>query len=187
MYISLSDLNSQWAVLFCVSETRWESGTVPDPNIPPWIMRWNTFIRRAILAHHLVGAVLCCVVGASLLTNISPKKNIEQRHKDVKDVWKVERRDEWRERRGAKEVSVPSIWKLATRAANKFITQWGCLVLTLILGPEQWVMNIFYDKWWTLASGAFVGPICILWFASTTPGVWGLSAPWKKPLRIEWH
>lgn len=40
------------------------------------------------------------MVGASLLTNISPKKSIEERHGDVKDVRKVERRDEWRERGG---------------------------------------------------------------------------------------
>lgn len=150
-------------------------------------MRWNTFIQRAILAYHLVGAVLCCVVGVSLLTNISPKKNIEQRHRDVKDVRKVERRDEWRERGGQRRYLCLQSKKPATRAANKFITQWGCLVLTLILGPEHWVMNIFYDKWWNLASGAFVGPICILRFASTTPGVWGLSVLWKKRLRIQWH
>lgn len=71
------------------------------------------------------------------------------------------------------ETSVSSICNsLETHAANKFITQQGCLVLTLILGPEQWVMNIFYDKWIMLTSEAFVGDICILRITSTTPGVW---------------
>lgn len=120
------------------------------PDIPPCIMRWNTLILSAKLTHHLEGGVLCSTVGDSLsdlLTNISAKKNIERSQRDVKDVREEE-----------EAASAHSIWiPLATRAANKFITQQGCLVLTLILGPEQWVMNIFYDKWRRLTSEAVVG------------------------------
>lgn len=119
-------------------------------------MRWNTLILSAKLTDHLEGGVLCSTAGASLsglLTNISEKKNTEQSQRDVKDV--QEARDEEEEEAAS---AAHSVWKpLATRAANKFITQQGCLVLTLILGPEQWVMNIFFDKWRRLSSEAVVG------------------------------
>lgn len=118
------------------------------------------------LTRHLEGGVLCSSVGAlpsDLLTNISAKKNIEWSQRDVKDVQKVcvkkkKRRRRKIRRRKSKRRWYVQIWKaLATCAANKFITQQGCLVLTLILGPERWVMNIVYDKWSRLTSEAVVG------------------------------
>lgn len=38
-------------------------------------------------------------------------------------------------------------WGMTRQAAGGFITQPGCLVQTLILGPKLWVMNISCDKW----------------------------------------
>lgn len=87
-----------------------------------------------------------------------------KRKNEAREIWRTCRRHVRRRRRKRKRRRRRRrrrhvrIWKApATGAANKFITQQGCLVLTLILGPEQWVMNIFYDKWRRLTSEAVVG------------------------------
>lgn len=68
-------------------------------------------------------------------------KNKEQRHRDVKDM-----EEQKREERGGRR---PFDLKqgMTRQAAGGFITQPGCLVPTLILGPKLWVMNISCDKW----------------------------------------
>lgn len=104
---------------------------------------------------------------AALLTNISLWK-IKNRGIEMWRTWRSKRREE----KG--EEGDPSIWNGRTRrAAGGFITQPGCLVPTLILGPKLWVMNISCDKWGNRNSWSVVGDtFACQQTAVTPPGVW---------------
>lgn len=68
--------------------------------------------------------------------------NNQQKHGDVKDVEEAEESGKRVERR-----PFDLERRMTRQAAGGFITQPGCVVPTLILGPELWVMNIPCDKW----------------------------------------
>lgn len=62
---------------------------------------------------------------------------------------------------------------MTRQAAGGFITQPGCVVPTLILGPKLWVMNISCDKWGYCNSWSVVGDtFACQQTAVTPPGVW---------------
>lgn len=115
------------------------------------------------------GPLLC----TALLTNISLwKKKIKNRSMEI---WRT-----WRSKGGRKgEEGDPSIWNggMTRQATRGFITQPGCLVPTLILGPKLWVMNISCDKWANRnSSGVVENTFAFQQTVMTPPGVWR----WRK-------
>lgn len=114
-----------------------------------------------------LGPLLC----TALLTNISMWK-IKNRGMEM---WRT-----WRSKGGRRPFDLKQ--GMTRQAAGGFITQPGCLVPTLILGPKLWVMNISCDKWGNRNSWSVVGDtFACQQTAVTPPGVWR----WRKRARGE--